>query len=98
MNENVDNYNIDKITESIISYLEFVKKFKNDKSDDFIINGSDKNTSNSKFSYIFRDFMVECYIIDKKSFDIFRSSINFNNLHSLLNPINEENTTNLKKN
>ena len=96
MNENVDNYNINKITESIISYLEFVNKFKNAKSDEIIFNESDN--SNSKFSYIFRDFMVECYIIDKKSFDIFRSSINFNNLHSLLNPINEENTTNLKKN
>ena len=93
----MENINIDKITESIISYLEFVKKFKNDKSDDFIINGSDKNTSNSKFSYIFRDFNNECYIIDKKNFDIFRSSINFNELYSLLDPINEENKKKFKE-
>ena len=93
----MENINIDKITESIISYLEFVKKFKNDKSDDFIINGSDKNTSNSKFSYIFRDFNNEGYIIDKKYFDIFRSSINFNELYSLLDPLNEENKKKFKE-
>ena len=93
MNENINNYDINKITESIISYLEFVKRFKTFKSDEIISPESD----NSKFSYIFCDFNIECFLIDKKPFDSFRSSINFNELSSLLDPINEENKQKFKE-
>ena len=94
MTENINNYDIDKISESIITYMEFIKKFKTFKSDEIIY----PNNSNSILSYIFRDFNVECcYCIDKKSFESFRSSINFDELCLLLDPINEENKQKFKE-
>ena len=79
--------NIEKISEGVISYMEFLKLFKTVKNDDIYSQEFDKN----KFTYIFRQFELEFYIIDKKYFDEFRKSINFNILINLLNPINEEN-------
>ena len=63
------NIIFDKIADSIISYLEFVKKFKKVKPDEII--------NLDKFIYIFRHFNVECYLIDKEIFNEFRSAINF---------------------
>ena len=90
MNLNENIYNIEKITDGVISYLAFIKNFKNVKPDDIILSEPDKNTS-SKYSYIFREFKTKCFIIDKIYFDEFRSAINFNELYPILDPINEKN-------
>ena len=90
MNENENIYDIEKITESVITYLEFVKNFKKVKPDDIIFIESDKNSS-PKYSYKFREFKIKCYIIDNVSFYNFRSVINFDELHNILEPINEKN-------
>ena len=98
MADNRNNNYIEKIVESVISYLEFVKKFKKVKKEDIISNEQgDEDININKLSYIFHNFDVECYIIDKKSFDIFRKAINFNNLVSILEPINDENKNKFKK-
>ena len=85
--------NIEKISDGIFSYLEFLKIFKKVKNDDTI---SQEFENKNKFTYIFRQFELECYLIDKKYFDEFRKAINFNDLISLLNPINEENKQKFK--
>ena len=85
--------NIEKISEGIISYLEFLKLFKKVKNDEII---SQKLHNNNKFTYIFRQYELEFYIIEKKYFDEFRKATNFNELINLLNPINEENKTKFK--
>ena len=85
--------NIKKISDGIISYLEFLKLFKKVKNDDTI---SQEFENKNKFTYIFRQFELECYLIDKKYFDEFRKAINFNELISILNPISEENKQKFK--
>jgi len=85
--------NIEKISEGVISYMEFLKLFKTVKNDDII---SQELQNNNKFTYIFRQFELESYIINKKYFDEFRKAINFNELINLLNPINEENKKKFK--
>ena len=85
--------NIEKISDGITSYLEFLKLFKKVKNDDTI---SQEFENKNKFTYMFRQFELECYLIDKKYFDEFRKAINFNELISLLNPINEENKQKFK--
>jgi hypothetical protein len=85
--------NIEKITDGIISYLEFLKLFKKVKTDDTI---SQELGNKNKFTYIFRQFELECYLIDKNYFDEFRRAINFNQLINILNPINEENKQKFK--
>ena len=69
--------NIEKISDGIISYLEFLKLFKKVKNDDTI---SQDFENKNKFTYMFRQFELECYLIDKKYFDEFRKSINYNEL------------------
>ena len=88
-----DENNIEKISNGIISYLEFLKLFKKVKNDDTI---SQELENKIKFTYIFRQFELECYLIDKKYFDEFRRAINFNELINILNPINEENKKKFK--
>ena len=83
---------VEKISEGVISYLEFLKLFKKVKNDDIFSQEFNKN----KYIYIFRQFELEFYIIDKQYFDEFRKSINFNELITLLNPIDEDNKKNLK--
>ena len=85
--------NIEKISDGVISYLDFLKLFKKVKYDDII---SQEVENKNKFTFIFRQFELECYLIDKKYFDEFRKAINFNELKSLLNPINEENKQKFK--
>ena len=94
MSENENKYNYEKIANSIISYLNFIKEFKKIKPDDIILNEPDDR---NKYSYIFREFNIDCYIIDKKSFDDFRYEINFNDLTTILDPINDENINLFKK-
>ena len=86
--ENEIKEKIEKITSGIISYLNFIKNFK-EVHEDHVISTEGNNEINYK--YIFREFNLEFYIIDKNYFDVFRSAINFNDLIGLLNPINEEN-------
>ena len=82
----VDGQNIEKITNGIISYLEFLKQFNKVIYDNFI----------QKESYIFLQFNLECYIIDKKYLDDFKKDINFDELTYLLNPIDEGNKNKFK--
>jgi len=83
---------VEKISEGVISYLEFLKLFKKVKNDDIFSQEFNKN----KYIYIFRQFELEFYIIDKQYFDEFRKSINFNELIQLLNPIDEDNKKKFK--
>ena len=80
--------NIENISDGVISYLEFLELFKKVRNDDIITQEPQKNNI---FTYIFRYFKLECYLIDKIYFDEFRKSINFNELINLLKPLNEEN-------
>ena len=91
-----NNDKIENIIESVISYLEFIKKFKKVKQDDIIYNKPSKNIS-ANYSYIFGEFKTKCFIIDNISFAQFRSAINFNELQSILEPINESNINKFKK-
>ena len=81
-----ENY-VEKISDGVCLYLEFLI-FKKIRYDDII---SQEFENKNKFTYMFRQFELECYLIDKKYFDEFRKAINFNELISLLNPVNEEN-------
>jgi len=92
LNDNINN--IDNITNGIISYLEFLKKFKTKINDQVFTN---RQNSRLNMTYSFREFKLNCYIIDKKKFDDFRLSINFNELVQILNTINEENKEKFKK-
>ena len=80
--------NIENISDGVISYLKFLELFKKVRNDDIITQEPQKNNI---FTYIFRYFELECYLIDKIYFDEFRKSINFNELINLLKPLNEEN-------
>ena len=94
--DNEKKLNIDNITSGIISYLKFIKNFKKQHEDEVISNKKNSNI----FEYTFREFNLECYIIDKKYFDDFRSAINFDDIIQLLEPIeniNEENKIKFKE-
>ena len=93
---NDNNNNIENITNGVISYLLFLKKFKTRINDQVISNEQNANI-HLNMSYTIREFKLDCYIIDKKNFDNFRSSINFNKLIQILNTINEENKEKFKK-
>ena len=79
-----ENKKIERITSGVIAYLNFLKNFKK-VHEDYVISKEGNNTFD--FTYIFREFNVECYIIDKKYLDNFRTRIHFNDLISLLGPI-----------
>ena len=85
---------LDDIVKGIISYIEFLNNFKKVHEDVEILKEAD-NPNSSKF--IFREFNTECYIIDKKKFDDFRSATNFDNLNKILDPINEGNKNKFKE-
>ena len=76
----------EKIINSIISYLNFIKEFKKIRKD-HIINIEYKDNETKKYSYIFREFKVETYLINKEL-----NAINFDELFEILDdPISEEN-------
>ena len=84
----------DNIAKGIISYKKFLDEFKRVNEDEvFMKDPNDPNTS----KYIFRTFNTECYIIDKKYFDKFRSATNFDKLNKILEPANEENEKKFKE-
>ena len=81
--------NAEKITNAIVSYLNFLIDFKKAKTDDI--------TSNDQGdTFEIREYNLKCYIIDKEPFDDFRYNVNFNELVEILNPINDENINKCK--
>ena len=86
-----ENSYILKISNGLIAYKQFLNDFKTIK-EDFQIN-LDKNNPNSlsNFSFTFREYNGECFIIDKKYLDEFRSAVNFNTFFELLDTLTEEN-------
>ena len=95
MEADKNKINIDKITDGVISYLEFLNKFNTIKQSDILCEINDNK--DIKYKYLFSDYNIECYIIDRNSFDNFCSAINFNELKSILNTINEENKNKFKE-
>ena len=93
MEADKNKINIDKITDGVISYLEFLNKFNTIKPSDILSEIND----NKDIKYLFSDYNIECYIIDRNSFDNFCSTINFNKSKSTLNTINEENKNKFKE-
>ena len=89
-----ENQNIERITSGVIAYLKFLKNFKKI-HEDYVISKEGNNTFD--FTYIFREFNVECYIIDKKYLDDFRTKIDFEDLISLLRPIESVNEEKINK-
>ena len=96
MDEN--NINLDKITDGVISYLEFLKKFNEVKlvKSNAILSESNNN-ADTRFSYLFCDYEIDCYIIDKKIFDAFCLAINFNEFKSILDTINQKSKNKFKE-
>ena len=75
------------MTNGLISFLTFLKDFKQTIKDEII----EKNNNRFDISYDFRKFNLECYIIDKKYFDEFCTAINYKEIAKVLSVINEEN-------
>ena len=92
MIENNDE-KIDKIGNSIISYLEFIDKFKKNQKDIII---EDKNKENSE-TYSFCSFSIECFVVEKKYLDTFKKSVNFEELQKIFKENKEETKSKLKK-
>ena len=88
-----DKKAIEKLIDALISYIEFINNFKQVKKEQQI-KGSN---SLPNFSYIFREFSTECYLIDKKPFFDFRNSLNFNQFSQILDPLNDGNKINFIK-
>ena len=86
MSEEPTKTNIEKIVNGIISYLEFEKKFKAVQPDNII---SNKQNDKSNLNFSFRDFKLECYMIEEKYLNQFKKAINFDKLSPLLDPKNE---------
>ena len=86
MSEEPKKISIEKIVNGIISYLEFEKKFKTVQPDNII---SNKQNDKSNLYFVFRDFKLECYMIEEKYLNQFKEAINFNQLSPLLDPKNE---------
>ena len=89
MNENEKN--IEKIANGIIKYLAFENNLE--------INKLNEITQNEEvdIAYMIQQFNYECYIMDKKHFEDFCLSVNFDKLEQILNPINNENKIKFKK-
>ena len=84
---------LDNIAKGIISYFGFVNNFKKIHEDEAILKEADNPNS---IKYLLRKFDTECYLIDKKNFDDFKSAINFGKLTQEL-VINEENKSKIKE-
>ena len=80
-----EDNNFQKISNGLISYYKFKESLRNSERDLII---EKEETAGEKISFIFRNFNIECYIIEKK---ILNEFLNSNNLPKILNPINEEN-------
>ena len=83
--------NFQKISNGLISYYKFKENLKNSERDLII---EKEETAGEKISFIFRNFNIECYIIEKKILNEFLES---NNLPKILNLINEENIKNFNE-
>ena len=91
-----ENYIAEKMTNALVSFLDFLKKFKEIVKDDIISDEKERNNKVS-ISYTLRKFNIECYIIDKKYFDEFCSAINFFKVSEILKVINEESKNKCKE-
>ena len=91
-----ENIIAEKMTNALVSFLEFLKKFKEIVKDVIISDEKERNNKVS-ISYTLRKFNIECYIIDKKYFDEFCSAINFFKVSEILKVINEENKNKCKE-
>lgn len=88
MEEDVDIL-AEKMTNGLILFLNFLKKYRQIVKDE-IIQDEQRYNNQTTITYTFRKFNLECYIIDKKYFDDFCSAINFYELSEVLKSINEE--------
>ena len=83
----------EKIANAIISYLDFIKDFKK-KKEDYVITTEQNNI---KQKYAFRNYNLDCFIIDKKYLDEFRKATNFDELTKILKDNTEENKNKFKE-
>lgn len=83
----------EEIANGIISYLNFIKDFKTKKEDYIILN----EQNNKKMKYAFRNYNLDCFIIDKKYLDIFREHTNLDQLSQILTDDSEENINKFKE-
>jgi len=83
----------EEVANAIISYLDFIKEFKT-KKEDYVITNEQNNT---KLKYVFRNYNLDCFIIDKKYLDEFRKATNFDKLTQILKDNTEENKNKFKK-
>ena len=88
MEEDIDIL-AEKMTNGLILFLNFLKKYRQIVKDE-IIQDEQRYNNQTTITYTFRKFNLECYIIDKKYFDDFCSAINFYELSEVLKSINEE--------
>jgi len=83
----------EEVANAIISYLDFIKEFKT-KKEDYVITNEQNNT---KLKYVFRNYNLDCFIIDKKYLDEFRKATNFDKLTQILKDNTEENKNKFKE-
>jgi hypothetical protein len=74
-----EDNNFQKISNGLISYYKFKESLRNSERDLII---EKEETAGEKISFIFRNFNIECYIIEKK---ILNEFLNSNNLPKILN-------------
>ena len=71
-----ENLLSEKMTNALIAFQEFLKKFKQVIKDETISNDKENNPR-INITYAFREFNLECYIIDKIYFSEFCTAINY---------------------
>ena len=91
-----ENIWAEKIANALVSFQQFLKKFKQVIKDENIQNQQENNKSRN-IIYAFRKFNLECYIIDKIHFDNFCSAINYEDTSQLLSFINDEDKNKFKQ-
>ena len=84
-----ENLLSEKMTNALIAFQEFLKKFKQVIKDETISNDKENNPR-INITYTFREFNLECYIIDKIYFSEFCTAINYNEIADILSNINDE--------
>ena len=94
--KNNQNILIEKMTNALFSFSEFLKEFRQVVSDE-IISDEQKKNSNVNISYSFRKYKIECYIVDKKYFNEFYDAIKYGEISDLLKVRNEENEEKCKQ-
>ena len=91
-----ENLLSEKMTNALIAFQEFLKKFKQVIKDETISNDKENNPR-INITYTFREFNLECYIIDKIYFSEFCTAINYNEIADILSNINDESINKCKE-